>query len=116
MRINVHRIIILPVVLFGYESWSTLREERRPMMFKYRALRKIFGTKEDEVTGYRRRYHSEELNGLYSSINIIRVIKKKKKEIGLACGMCEERRGACRVLVRNPGKHTPLGRCRRTRV
>jgi len=45
------------------------------MMFEYRALRKIFGPKEDEVTGYWRRYHSEELNGLYSSIYIIQVIK-----------------------------------------
>jgi len=54
---------------------STLWEERRPMMFEYRALRKIFGPNEDEVTGYWRRYHSEELNGLYSSINIIRVVK-----------------------------------------
>jgi hypothetical protein len=62
-------------VLYGCESWFTLREELRPMIFEYRALRKIFGPNEDEVTGYWRRYHIEELSGLYSSINIIRVIK-----------------------------------------
>jgi len=75
IRVNVHRTIIWRLVLCGCESWSTLREEPRPMMFEYRALRKIFGPKEGEVTGYWRRYHSEELNGLSYSINIIRGIK-----------------------------------------
>jgi hypothetical protein len=43
---------MLPVILCGCDSWSTLGEERRPILFEYRALRKIFGPKEDEVTGY----------------------------------------------------------------
>jgi hypothetical protein len=45
------------------------------MMFECGALRKIYGPKKDEVTGYWRRSHSEELNGLYSSVNIIRGMK-----------------------------------------
>jgi hypothetical protein len=53
----------------------TLREEHRLRLFENRALRKIFGPKRDEVTGQWRRLHNEELNALYSSPNIIRVIK-----------------------------------------
>jgi hypothetical protein len=54
--------IILPVVLYGCETWSlTLREERRLRVLKNRALKRIFGTKRDEVTGEWRRLHNEEL-------------------------------------------------------
>ena len=49
---KIYRTIILPVVLYGYETWSlTLREERRLRVFENRVLRKIFGPKRDEVTG-----------------------------------------------------------------
>ena len=49
---KMYRIITLPVVLYGCESWSLiLREEHRLRVFEYRALRKIFGPKRDEVTG-----------------------------------------------------------------
>jgi hypothetical protein len=56
MKIKVCRTIILPVVLYGCETWSlTLREEHRLRVFKNRVLRKIFGPKKDEVTGEWRR-------------------------------------------------------------
>ena len=70
------RTIILLVVLYGCETWSlTLREERRLRVFENKVLRRIFGPRRDEVTGEWRRLHNEELNDLYSSPNIVRVIK-----------------------------------------
>ena len=52
LKIKLYRTIILPVVLYGCETWSlTLREERKLMVFENRALRRIFGPKRDEVTG-----------------------------------------------------------------
>jgi hypothetical protein len=75
-KIRVYRTMILPVVLYGCETWSlTLREEQRLRVFKSRVLRRIFGPKRDEATGEWRRLHNEDLNDLYSSPNIIRVIK-----------------------------------------
>jgi len=86
IRVKIHRSIILPVVLNGCETWSlTLREERRLRVFENRVLRRIFGPKTDEVTGEWRKLHNEELNNLYSSPNIVRVIKIKKNEMGGAC-------------------------------
>ena len=78
-----------------------MREEHRLWLFENRVLRKIFGHRMDEVTGEWRRLHNEELNGLYSSLNIIWVIKLRMRWAGnVAC--MGERRGAYRVLV---GKH-----------
>ena len=69
----IHKTIIFPVVLYGCETWSvTLREKRRLSVFENRILRKVF---RDEVTVEWRRLHNEELNDMYSSPNIIRVIK-----------------------------------------
>ena len=52
LKININRTIILPVVLYGSETWSlTLREEHRPRVFENRMLRRIFGPRRDEVTG-----------------------------------------------------------------
>jgi hypothetical protein len=78
VKIKIYKTIILPVVLYGCETWSlTLREEHRLRVFENRVLRKIFGPKRDEVTGRWRKLH-EELHGLYSSPNIIRVIKARR--------------------------------------
>ena len=64
---------MLPVVLYGCETWSlTLREERR-----LRVLWRVFGPKRDEVRGEWRKMHNEELSDLYSSPNIVRVVKSK---------------------------------------
>jgi hypothetical protein len=67
--------IILPVVLYGCETWSlTLREEHRLRVFENRVLRKVFGPKRNKVTGEWRKLHNEELNDLYSLPNIVRVV------------------------------------------
>jgi hypothetical protein len=69
-----YRIIILPVVLYGCETWSlTAREERRLRVFENRVLRGIFGPKTDEETEGCRRFFNDELNDLYSSLNISRI-------------------------------------------
>jgi len=69
----------MPVILYGYETLSlTLREESRLRVFDNRLLRRIFGPKRDEVTGEWRKLHNEELNDLYSSPNIVRVIKSRR--------------------------------------
>ena len=79
IKIKIYRTIILPVVLYGCETWSfTLREERRLRVFENRVLRRIFGLKRDKVTGEWRKLHNEELNDLYCSPNIVRVIKSKR--------------------------------------
>ena len=76
LKIKIYRTIILPVVLYGCETWSlTLREEHRLRLFENRVLRRIFGRKRDGVTGEWRKFHNEELNDLYCSPNIVRVIK-----------------------------------------
>jgi hypothetical protein len=66
--------------MYGCETWSlTLREEQRLREFENRVLRGIFGPKRHEATGEWRRLHNEELNDLYSSPNIIRVIKSRMR-------------------------------------
>ena len=79
LKIKIYRTIILPVVLYGCETWlMTLREECRLRVFENRALRRVFGPKRDEVTGEWRKLHNEELNDLYSLPNILRVVKSSR--------------------------------------
>ena len=82
----------MPVVLYGCETWSlTLREERKLRVFENMVLRR-FGPRRDEVTGEWRRLHNEELNYLYSSPNIVRVIKSRRMRwAGHVARMGEER-------------------------
>jgi hypothetical protein len=109
-KIRVYRTIILPVVLYGCETWSlTLREEQRLRVFENRVLRRIFGRKRDEARGDWRRLYNEELNDLYSSPNIIRVIKSRRLRWAGHVARMGEERGAYRNLV---GRR-PLGRPRR---
>jgi len=65
--------------LYGCEIWSlTFWEERRLRVFENRLLRRILGSKRDEVTGEWRKLHYEELNDLYYLPNIVRVIKSRR--------------------------------------
>jgi hypothetical protein len=71
--------IIFPVVLYGCETWSlTLRKKHRLRVFVNSVLKNIFGLKRDEAIGDWRKLHNEELRNLYSSPNIIRMIKSKR--------------------------------------
>jgi hypothetical protein len=75
LKIKIYKTVILPVVLYGCGTWSlTLREEHRLRVFENRVLRKIFGPKREE-DGSWRKLHNDELHRLYSSPNIVRVIK-----------------------------------------
>jgi len=79
IKIKTYRTIILTGFLYGCETWShTLREEHRLRAFENRVLRRILGSKRDEVTGEWKRLHNEELNDLYSSTNSVWVIKLRK--------------------------------------
>jgi hypothetical protein len=72
VKVRIYKTIILPVVLYGCETWSlTVREEHKLRVFENRVLRKIFGPKRDGVTGGWRELHNEELHNLYSSPSII---------------------------------------------
>jgi hypothetical protein len=76
LKVKIYKTIILPVVLYGCETWSlTLREEHRLGVFENRVLRRIFGPRRDEAKGEWRKLHSGELHNLYSSPDIIRQIK-----------------------------------------
>jgi hypothetical protein len=108
--------MILPVVLYGCETWSlTLREEHRPRVFENRVLRRIFGPKRDGLRGEWKRLHNNELNDLYSSPNIIRVIKSRRMRWAGHVARMGEGRGAYRILVGRPEGRRPLGRPRRRR-
>jgi hypothetical protein len=109
----MYRTLIVPFVLYGCETWSlTLREEYRLRVFDNRVLRKIFGPKREEDVSWRK-LHNDEHHNLYSSPNIVRVIKSRKMRWAGHVARMGEGRGVYRVLVGRPEGKSPLGRPRR---
>jgi hypothetical protein len=101
------------VVLYGCETWSpTLREAHRLRVFVNRVLRRLFGPKRGEVTGDWRKLHNEELHKLYSSLNIIRMIKSRRLRWAGHVARMREKRNPYRILVGKPEGKRPLGRPR----
>jgi len=110
LKIKIYRTIILRVVLYGCETWSlTFREECRLKVFEDRVLRRIFGSKRDEVTGVWRKLHNEELYDVYSSPNSVQVIKSRRMRWAGHVARMWERRGIYRILVGKPEGKRPLG-------
>jgi hypothetical protein len=78
VKIRIYKTIILPVALCGCETWSlTLREDYRLSVFENRIVRRIFGPKRDDVIGFWRKPHNEELHNSYSLPSIITIIKSR---------------------------------------
>jgi hypothetical protein len=114
LKVLINNTILLPVVLYGCETWSvTLREEHRLMVFGNRVPRGIFGPKGDEVTGECRKLHSGELHNLYSSPDIIRQIKSRRMWWAGHVARMGEGRNVYRVLVGKPEGKRSLVRPRR---
>jgi len=103
LKIKIYRTIILPVVLYGCETWSlTLSEERRLRVFENRVLRRVFGPMRDEVIGEWRKLHNEELRDLYSLSNILRVVKSRRMRWAGHVARMVEGRAVHRVLMGKP--------------
>jgi hypothetical protein len=97
-NIKIYRTVILPVYLYGCETWSViLREEYRFRVCVNRVLWKIFGPMRDEVAGEWRKVHHKEFFDLYYSQGLIWAIKSRRMQ----CSMYLERRCANRVFVGN---------------
>ncbi|KAJ4433880.1 hypothetical protein ANN_16193, partial [Periplaneta americana] len=114
LKVRIYKTVILPVVLYGCETWTlTLREEHGLRVFENKVVRKIFGAKRDEVTGEWRKLHNAELHALYSSPDIIRNIKSRRLRWAGHVACMGESRNAYRVSVGRPEGKRPLGRPRR---
>jgi hypothetical protein len=96
LKIRIYKTIILPVVLYGCETWSslTLREEHRLRVFENRVLRRIFGQKRDEVTGEWRKSFAQASNSVkqfsYISLHFLgtKFQTFTKQDIKLQCSKC----------------------------
>jgi hypothetical protein len=113
VKIKIYSSVVLPVVFYGCETWSlVLREEHRLRIFKNVVLRRVFGSERDEITGKWRRLINKELYSVFSSPNIIWVIKSRRLRWAGHVAHMGERRGAYRVLLGKPEGRRPLERPR----
>jgi hypothetical protein len=114
VKVKIYKTIILPVVLYGCETWSlTLRVEHRLSVFENWVLRRIFGPKRDEVTGEWRKLHNEELHNLYSFPDIIRQVKSMRMRWAEHVARMGEGRKVYKILVGKPEGKRSLRRPRR---
>jgi hypothetical protein len=114
VKVRIYKTIILPVVLYGCETWSlTVREEHKLRVFENRVLRRIFGPKRDGVTGGWRKLHKEELHNLYSSPSIITIMKSRSMRWAGHVARMGEKRNMYRLLIGKPEGKRPLGRWKR---
>jgi hypothetical protein len=110
VKVKTYETIILPVVLYGCETWSvTLREEHRLRVFENRVLKRISGPQRDEVTAQSRKLHNRKLHNLHS-LPDIRQIKSKRMRWAEHVAHMRGGRKAYRVLVGKPKGKRPLGR------
>ena len=113
LKIKIYNRIVLPVVLYGCETWSlTIGEECRLRVFENMILRPVFRPKRDE-NGEWRRLHNEELHSLYRSSNIVRVIKSRRLRWAGHVARMEEGRSVFKMLTGKPSGKRPFGRPRR---
>ena len=113
LKVKTYKTVIPPVVLYGCETWTlTLKEEHRLRMFENKVLRKIFGTKKDEIAGEWRKLHNAELHACYSSPNITGSLKSRRLRWAGHVARMEQSRNAYRVLVGKPEGKRPLRRPR----
>jgi hypothetical protein len=114
VKVRIYKTIILPVVLYGCETWSlTVREEHKLRVIENRVFRRIFGPKKDRVTGRWRKWHNEELHNFYSSPSVIRIMKSRRMRwVGHVARM-EEKENVYRLLVGKSEGKRPPGRSRR---
>jgi hypothetical protein len=110
LKIKIYKTVILPVVLYGCETWSlSLGDDHRLRVFENRVLGKIFGPKREE-DGSWRKLHNDKLHDLYSSPNIVGMIKSRRMRWAGQVALMGEGRGVYRVLVGRPESNRPLGR------
>jgi hypothetical protein len=103
VKVRIYKAIILPVVLYGCETWSlTVREEHKLRVFENRVLRRIFRPMRDGVTGRWRKLYNEELHNLYSSPSTFRIIKSRRMRWAGHVARMGEKRNMYRLLVRKP--------------
>jgi hypothetical protein len=113
VKVKIYKTIILPVVLYGCETWSlTLKEEHRLRVFEYRVLR-IFGPKRDEVTEEWGKLHNGELHNLYPSPDIVRQTKLRRMRWAAHVARMGEGRNVYTVFMRKPKGKRPHKRPRR---
>jgi hypothetical protein len=113
VNVKIYETIMVPVVLYGCKTWSlTLREEHRLRVFETRVLRRIFGSKRDEVMGEWRKLNSGELHDLYSLPGVIRQIRSRIMWWAGHVACLGEERKLYKVLVGKPKGKRPLGRPR----
>jgi hypothetical protein len=106
LKVKIYKTVILPVVLYGCETWSLILKEKDRLRIFEKGVMRIFGPKKEE------KVHNDELHSLYSSPNIVKVIKSRMGWAGHVARM-EEGRGVYMVLVGRPERKRPLGKPRR---